>query len=82
MPFPVLVVVMVRVFVPVSIVPWVMFTVATETLLNKFSATVAAELLTVNILKVVAPLMAELWLPRNCTVPVPAVKLPLLVQLL
>ena len=81
-PFPVLVVVMVTVFAPVSSVPRVMFSVATETLLNKVMVTVDEELFMVSILNVVAPLMVAFWVPKSSTVPDPAVKLPLLTQLL
>lgn len=56
-PFPVLVTVMVMVCVPVSMLPRLMFTVDADMSLCRTTPIAAVELLTVRILKVVAPLI-------------------------
>ena len=80
MPLPVLVVVMVMVFAPVSSVPKVISNVGTETLLLSVMVFTDAVLFIVKILKVVAPVMVLFDAPLNCTVLVPAVNVPLLIQ--
>lgn len=80
-PFPVRVVVIVIVLLPVFIEPFVILTVATEILLRRFILLLAEDLLMVNILKVVAPLIAASAAPPNVMVLVAAVKLPEFVQL-
>lgn len=70
---PVLVVVMVNVLAPVNRVPDVIFTVAAVMSFTSDKLLVEADLFTVRILKVVAPVIVALLAPVNCTVPVEAV---------
>ena len=81
MPAPVLVVVMVNVLVPVVTLPSVILMVATETLLCTSTTLVPAVLLILIILKVVAPVTVASLGPLNSTVLVPAVNVPLFIQL-
>ena len=80
MPLPVLVSVMVSVLVPVEMIPLVIFTMAAEILLCNTVVVVELLVLLVRILNVVAPLIVEAS-PKNCTVLVPGINVPLLVQL-
>ena len=64
-PFPDRVLVIVIEFEPVSILPAVMFTVVAVTLLSKISVLVEMLLFSVNTLKVVAPVIEELFAPVN-----------------
>jgi len=80
-PFPVRVVVIVTVLLPVLMVPVVMFSVPTLTLLSKPSSRLEEDLFSVRLAKVVAPLIVVFNVPVNAMVPEEAVKVPLLVQL-
>lgn len=80
-PAPVRVPVMVTVLLPVVINPVVMVSVVVETLLANVMPVADVDLFTSKILKVVAPVRIELTAPRSCTVLVPAVNVPELVQL-
>lgn len=67
------VLVIVSVLLPVLIQPVVMLSVGTLTLLANVTPSAEDDLLTVNILNVVAPVIEEFAPPRNCTVPDDAV---------
>ena len=62
-------------------IPFVMFTVPADTFALRINSVLAPVVLLVRMLKVVAPLIYEVAVPRNCTVLVPAVNVPLLFQL-
>lgn len=84
MPVPARLMVIVSVFIPVAIFPEVIFTVAAPTLLATVITDAPEVLLTVKILKVVAPVIVASLAPLNVTVavPVPALKIPLFVKFL
>lgn len=81
-PFPVRDEVIVTALLPVCNSPVVIFSVETLTLLLSVTVFVEALLLMVKVENVVAPAMVTLVLPRNWIVLVPAVNVPLFVQLL
>ena len=72
-PLPVRVFVIVSVLVPVLMLPLVMFKVGTLILLSRVTVLAEEVLLTVKILKVVAPLMLTSATPAKLVVPVAAV---------
>lgn len=73
--------VIVTVLLPVVMVPVVMFSVPTLTLLSKPSSRLEEDLFRVRLAKVVAPLIVVFNVPVNAMVPEEAVKVPLLIQL-
>src|SRR5450759_4257427 len=79
--FPVRVPVMVTEFEPVCIVPFVIVKVPTFMLLFNVIAVLESCLLMANVLNVEAPLMVVGGTPPNSTVDVPALNVPLFVQL-
>lgn len=81
MPLPVRVTVIVSVLLPVVMVPVVIFTVPTLTLLSRLTSALEEDLLMVRLLNVVVPLMETLFVPVNAIVPDEAVKVPELTQL-
>src|SRR5262249_2518794 len=81
MPLPERVEVIVRVLLPVSILPLVIVTDVADTLLLRTRMFEEELLFTVNPLNVVAPETEASSTPMNCTVLVPGVNVPLLIQL-
>ena len=80
MPFPVRLLVMVRVLAPVEILPLVMFTSPEVVLFNKLTTVNATDLLMVSVLKVLVPEMEEAVAPSIEIIELPAVKVPALLQ--